>query len=818
MNRPFTQSLIILILGAPLAANPRATAGEDAAAEATGLFKTYCYDCHGDGARKGGLALDELLKPGKGEGRLEWESVWKIVRHEFMPPADADRPSDDERREMTRWIERQVFHVEASKPDPGRVTIRRLNRMEYHYTVRDLFGIELDLARELPPDDTAFGFDNIGDALTLSPALLETYLKLAEKVVESVVVTDGPRHPRVDLSPPQFKATAPDEKGRLQQTAQVELKHSGRYRVEVQFRLGDFRATTGDYLFQMTMGGTKLAEQVVSDGGEKTYVLAGEVELPAGTHALALSTEPTPPVAGGDRPRSLTLFPRAMVVGPLGSNIFDVPEPHRRIFFNGPAPEDPAARRAYAKSVIRRVADRAFRRPATDEAIERLADVALEGGSFEVGIARALTAILGSPRFFYRAELQAHPDDPAEVQPLDEYALASRLSYLLWLSLPDDELSRLAAEGRLRAELPGQLRRMLADPRSGRFFEDFAGQWLRTRNILHTPMTSRDSARVTPVRPAMKRETEMLFEYIAREGRDLVELLTADYTFLNEKLARHYGIDGVSGDEMRRVPLPPESHRQGVLTHGGLLISTSNPGRTSPVKRGVFVLENLLGKEVPPPPPNVAPLEDERRGGFRSRTLREQLAAHREQASCASCHNRFDPIGLALENFDQLGVFRERERNGQPVDATAKLVTGEAISGAAELGRALASRPEAFYRCVAEKLLTYALGRGLEPSDAPTLDAITARTKAEHGAFPAMLTAVVESAPFQSRRGDGGEAAAQARTARMQPPPPERRGAAGRSMVEAARRAAAGEQAKNQAEPEEAEAERPAGAEVEGRP
>lgn len=814
MRRLSAPALLAVWFGLALAATPRATAGEDADAQATGLFKTYCYDCHGDGARKGGLALDELLKPGRIEGRPEWESIWKIVRHEFMPPADADLPSDDERRAMTRWIERRAFHVDPSKPDPGRVTIRRLNRMEYHYTVRDLFGVDLDLARELPPDDTAFGFDNIGDALTLSPALLETYLKLAEKVVSQVVMTDGLRHPRIELAAARFKATEPDERGRVEQAARVELKHAGRYRAEVRFRLGDFRATTGDYLFRMSMGGTRLVEQVVSDGGEKTYVLGGEVELPVGTHVLALETEPTFPATEGRKPRSITLSPKATIVGPIGSNVFEIPESHRRIFFNGPAPEDPAARRAYAKAVVRRVADRAFRRPAADEAVERLADVVLEDGSFEAGVARALTAVLGSPRFFYRAELQAHPDDPAVIQPLDDYALASRLSYLLWLSFPDEELSRLAAEGRLRAELPAQLRRMLADEKSARFFEDFAGQWLRTRNILLAPMTSRDSARVTPVRPFMKRETEMLFESIAREGRDLVELLTADYTFLNEKLAKHYGIEGVVGDEMRRVPLPPESHRRGVLTHGGLLVSTSNPGRTSPVKRGVFVLENLLGKEVPPPPPNIAPLEDARKEGLRPRTLREQLAVHREQASCASCHNHFDPIGLALENYDQLGQFRERERNGEPVDATATLVTGESIRGAAELGRALASRPEAFYHCVAEKLLTYALGRGLEPSDAPAIDAITARTKSEQGKFSAMLTAVVESVPFQSRRGDDGEAAGRARMVRMQPPPLERRGAVGRSMAEAARRAAS----EGRAESAESGTEQAAGSGVGGRP
>src|SRR5581483_854561 len=357
-----------------------------------------------------------------------------------------------------------------------------------------------------------------------------------------------------------------------------------------------------------------------------------------------------------------------------------------------------------------------------------------------------------------RAELQPHPDDPAEVHPLDEYALASRLSYLLWLSLPDDELTGLAAKGQLRRNLPRQLKRMLADPRSERFFEDFAGQWLRTRNILLAPVSGRVQGVIDPIRPLLKRETDLLFEHVARRDRDLTELLTADYTFLNERLAAFYGIPGVTGDEMRRVPLPPESRRAGVLAHAGLLISTSNPNRTSPVKRGLFVLENLLGREVPPPPPAVGNLEDVRPAGKQPRTLREQLAAHREQKSCAACHAHFDPIGLALENFDNTGRWRDKERSGEPIDARSELLTGEKVAGAADLARVLASRKEVFYRCVTEKLLTYALGRGLEPADAVTVDRVTARLAAEGGRFSVLLAGIVGRPPFQTRRGDAGEA------------------------------------------------------------
>jgi hypothetical protein len=312
---------------------------------------------------------------------------------------------------------------------------------------------------------------------------------------------------------------------------------------------------------------------------------------------------------------------------------------------------------------------------------------------------------------------------------------------------------------------------MLADPKSGRFFEDFAGQWLRTRNILLTPVSGRVQRIVDPLRTVMKRETDMLFEYVARQDRDLAELLTADYTFLNERLAAFYGVPGVKGEEMRRVPLPPESHRAGVLTHASLLISTSNPNRTSPVKRGLFVLENLLGREVPPPPPAVPSLEDAKPAGREPKTLREQLAAHRRQRACAACHAHFDPIGLALENFDNVGRWRERERFGGPIDPKSELLSGEKVAGAADLARAMAARKEVFYRCLTEKFLTYALGRGLEPADAVTVDRVTARLAAEEGKFSVLLAAVVDSPPFQTRRGDAGEAAGPARVA---PPEPKR--------------------------------------------
>jgi hypothetical protein len=537
--------------------------------------------------------------------------------------------------------------------------------------------------------------------------------------------------------------------------------------------VGGWQEYGGEYELTVTLGGRAVVKKTISVGGNKTYTLSGEVRLARGSHELVVATVPVKADAFGKLAR-LPLSPRVVVTGPVGTGVYEYPESHTRVFFKGPAPPGARAKRAYARAILARVAARAFRRPAGDAILDRLTDMALSGKTFEAGVAQAVTAILASPRFYYRAELQPNPNDPATVHPLDEYALAARLSYLLWLSLPDDELTNLAAKGQLRKALPRQLKRMLADPKSERFFEDFAGQWLRTRNILLAPVSGRAQQTVDPLRAVMKRETDLLFEYVARQDRDLTELLTAGYTFLNERLASFYGVPGVKGQEMRRVQLPPGSRRAGVLTHASLLISTSNPNRTSPVKRGLFVLENLLGREVPPPPPAVASLEDARVGGKAPRTLREQLATHRQQKSCAACHAHFDPIGLALENFDNTGRWRDRER-GAPIDPTTKLLGGAEVSGAVDLARVLAARKEVFYRCVTEKLLTYALGRGLEPADTVTVDQITTRLAAEGGKFSVLLAAVVDSPPFQTRRGDAGETRDLRAPLRPASPPPEKR-------------------------------------------
>ncbi len=791
MNRRLIPAALCLLAAGMLPAREAKadTAGKPSSLDGVGaIFDQYCFDCHGDGEKKGNLSLEELLQAGDADAnRPPWQKAWKLLRHGFMPPADADPIPEKDRKTLTQWIEQQRLGVDYAHPDPGRVTIRRLNRMEYEFTVTDLFGVDLGsegdfssdvspgktrLRDMLPPDDTAFGFDNIGDFQTLSPALLEKYFNLAEFVVDQVIVQDGPHPPSRMLNPAELKITKAEDRKVTEHAISFEVPHDGVYRIDAQFNLGGWQEYGGAYDFAMKVDEIPVAAEPVENGGQKTYRPHGELQLTPGQHRLVFTTDATKPNWKGVY-NYLEMRPKLRVTGPLNAGFAEYPESHRRIFFRGDAPADPEARRAYAREIMQRVADRAFRRPTPNATLDRLTDLAMSSPQFERGVAEGLMAILTSPKFLFRAETQPQPDDPKAIHPLDEYALASRLSYLLWLSLPDEELRDLASRGQLREHLSDQLHRMLADPKSERFFEDFPGQWLRTRNALMATVGKTDDA-INPIRGAIKRETEMFFEDIARHDHDLLELVTADYTFVNGPLAKFYGIPGVEGDEFRKVTLSPESHRGGILTQASFLFPTSNPGRTSPVKRGLFVLENLLAIQPPPPPPSIPALEDAKANGVAPRTVREQLALHRSEKSCAACHAHFDPIGLVLENYDVVGRWRTSEK-GIPIEPDEKTVTGQTLHGLEDLKAMFVARKQKFYQCVTEKLLTYALGRGLEPSDAVTVDAIAENVAAEGGKFSTLLTAIVQSPPFQTRRGDDGSLKIAPRIAIPPTPPPDQR-------------------------------------------
>ncbi len=777
INPMVLASLFVVVTTAPVVG---AGSGLDFRRDIQPVLTEYCYDCHADGAKKGDLELDKHKSQSELLGdHKTWLAVWENLRAQMMPPAKKAQPSARQRENLMRWIERDIFKVDPDHPDPGRVTIRRLNRVEYGHTIRDLLGINFDANDEFPADDTGYGFDTIGDVLSISPLLMEKYLSVAEQIVAVAVPTTGPRPPTYRIEGRKFdnaktlKVSAewlPFENHLLVEH-RSKVPHAGRYRVQVEFRIGgSMEASIHTATLAVRANGKELERESLGWDNRKSIILSTDADLKAGDNTIGLEIIPGNMRDAGENPLRLAVK-EVSLQGPLDGKHLTYPKQYLRIFPDGPPPDDLEGRKAYARNVLGRIAGRAFRRPIDEPTLARLVDLAIAVDQqpdvmFEKGIGHAITAILASPRFLFRAEIQPEPNNPGNVVNVDEFALASRLSYFLWSSLPDEQLLELAGKGELRKNLRPQIDRMLADDKSGRFVGNFVGQWLQTRDVETVNIDprrilgTRDSSKANRVfnrnvRRAMREETEMMFGYLVRENRSALELLDSDYTFLNRDLAGFYGIDGVKNSRMEKVQLPADSHRGSLLTHASFLVVTSNPTRTSPVKRGLFILENLLGTPPPPAPPNVPQLEEITRSNRGKLTMREALAMHREKPLCASCHERFDPLGLALENFNALGQWRDEE-NGHPIQTDGQLITGEKFNSARELGRILATqRPTDFYRCLTEKLLTFAIGRGMEYYDTPTIDRIVEGMKNSNGEMRGLIYAVVESTPFQKRRGDG---------------------------------------------------------------
>lgn len=744
------------------------------------LLKKYCYDCHADGVSKGEVSLDEYtnLNSHLSNQKL-WLAVWQNLQSQMMPPAKKDQPTEAERRELTKFIEQDVFKLDPANPDPGRVTIRRLNREEYRNTIQDLFGVEFDVNEAFPADDTGYGFDTIGDVLNISPLLMEKYLDAAQEIVAKILARGEERIPTTYVGVDQFKSKA-DPKKTLKNlpfetnaafTATKDVKHPGPYKLTVDLEVqGSREATVHSATLVLKVDGKEIEKRGLGWDQRRNISVADEAMFTKGSHAIEIELIPGRPPEEGEN-KLHAVVNAVSLHGPLDRSVLERPKEYLKVFVDGPPPSDAKARRAYAEKILRRFATRAYRRVVDEPTLAKLVSIAERterepGMNFEKGIGEALTAILASPRFLFRAEIQPEPNNPAKVVPVDEFALASRLSYFLWSSLPDDELLALARDNKLRANLRQQVDRMLRDEKSRRFVRNFAGQWLQTRDVETLNFDARRILRLRrgeepdkyfngQIRRAMRQETEMLFGYLLQENRPMSELLTAEYTFLNDKLAEFYGLPAVKGGDMRKVSLAKESRRGGYLTHGSFLLVTSNPTRTSPVKRGLFVLDNLLGTPAPPAPPNVPELEETKRNADKILTMRQTMEIHREKALCASCHARMDPIGLALENFNALGKFRETEQ-GEPIDTAGELVTGEKFNNVQELVKVLTtSRKRDFYRCATEKLLTYATGRGVEYYDAPTIEKIVESLERDGGKTRTWIYGIVESAPFQMRRGDG---------------------------------------------------------------
>ncbi|HWY74233.1 MAG TPA: DUF1592 domain-containing protein [Verrucomicrobiae bacterium] len=818
-------AFLLAFAGASLAAEPPAAA--QFRTEIQPILTEYCYDCHADGANKGGVAFDELKTDDAILSNHElWAKVLKNVRSGLMPPAKKARPSDEERAKLVQWIKYDAFGIDPKNPDPGRVTVRRLNRVEYHNTIRDLMDVDYDTEVEFPADDTGYGFDNIGDVLTLPPMLLEKYIGAARSIIGQAVPTVSLIAPEQKIAGRNFRndgsgGSNSKHSGSLYlsyyQPASVsntfQVEHAGRYQLMLDIAASEkFVDDAFDYnrcRFVFKADGQELLRHEYGREGNRSLHYEFERNWQAGPHEMTFELEP---LTTNEQVRSLAIRVDSITVrGPDDTKIWVRP-PNYAKFFPKDVPGGAAERRAYARDLLRNFATRAYRRPVDDDTLDRLVGLAERfykqpHQTFEAGVAQAMVAVLASPRFLFREE-KTEPVPPGQTSAfVDEYALASRLSYFLWSSMPDAELFRLAGRGELRINLAAQVKRMLGDWKAEAITRNFTGQWLQARDIDNVPieakavlaledrpnpefetrrnrmreLRSKRDTEITPeekaelaklraeffksrqpradltgeIRYAMRRETEMYFANIVREDRSVLELIDSDYTFLNERLARHYGLTNlnVSGDEMRKVTLPPDCPRGGVLTMGTVLAVTSNPTRTSPVKRGLFVLDNILGIPPPPPPPNIPALEDAAKD-FKDHTptLRETLAAHRSNPLCSSCHNRMDPLGLAFENFNAMGMWRDKER-GQPIDSTGKLITGETFESVHELKHILATNHHLeFYRTLTEKMLTYALGRGLDYSDVETVDEIVDSLEKDHGRFSALLDGIIESAPFQKRR------------------------------------------------------------------
>jgi hypothetical protein len=787
---------------APAAATPAAAAFHR---DVEPIIEDYCYECHGDGARKGKVAFDELSDADLTARPDLWFAVLKNLRSNIMPLAGHERPTPHEADAIVRWIKYSAFGIQADDPDPGRVTLHRLNRGEYGRTIHALLGVDYPSEVELPPDDTGDGFDNLGDILSVSPLLIEKYLQAAQTIVSGVVPQSSRIVPVTTFTGRDFRDWGPEgnlgvvEDGddgtpafraaighplafrdAITVSRSVDVPCDARYRLSFHFEVrGPFNFDPGRCLLTVRIDGQPAYTQRI--GWQYRKQLFFDVAEPwtAARHAISIALEPLPPAelpAGlppseFDDPQHLEVrIVSVRIEGPFGSRWSVEPAGYRTFFPEGPPPPDPAARDRYARRILRDFASRAFRRPVDEATLARLAQLASgvetqPGGSFEQGISRAMMAILASPRFLFRLDVPDPADAGARYPRVDEYSLASRLSYFLWSSLPDDELIDLARQGLLRARLRQQVSRMLGDPRSAGFVRNFTGQWLQARDVEFVPINKRAVLGLGPpkglpriefdveTRRAMRAETESVFTYIMEGDRSVLELVDSDYTFLNEKLAKEYGIPGVVGKDMRLVRLPEGSLRGGVLTEGTVLTVTSNPTRTSPVKRGQFILQNILGTPAPPPPPNVPPLELTKAAfGGHDPTLREMLAEHRKNSLCSSCHGRMDPLGLALENFNALGEWRTADA-GQPIVTAGKLISGEAFQDVRGLKRIIThERRSDFYRCLTEKTLTYALGRSLAYGDVDAVDRIVDDLERSGGRFSSLLLGVIESAPFQKER------------------------------------------------------------------
>ncbi len=782
-----------------------------------------CFACHNEKLKTGNLNLEALQDNSQASQHPEiWERVLDKLTAGQMPPPGQPAPSKTEIAAVTHWIDDLLQRSGPNRAaDPGRVTARRLNRVEYHNTIRDLLGVAVHAADEFPVDDSGYGFDNIGDVLTVSPLLMEKYLTAAAKISKLAIYGETlPPKPTVlvRLMPKKGHETGVPPAGGLTLPFSMRGAMYGSFvfpadaEYEIRVRVANYRgqdpndlspeqlaqieARRKAFLARKKQGGgapkrvrrEPTAEELKAreDAARQAFppvqlvasldgrqILTGVVEgdvtfeysrgefiarvpVQAGEHFLRASF---PELADLDDPRS-NVNPDGRrklyvdytdIVGPFNPSAAP-PESYKRIFLCGHAPghHQPSCARPAVENLLRR----AYRRPVTKEEVDaKLRLVALaqkEGDAVEEGLRIALEAVLVSPHFLFR--LERDPPSATAAHLVTEHELASRLSYFLWASMPDEELRRLADQGRLRQPgvLEAQVRRMLKDPKGANLVDNFAAQWLQLRTLGRTkPDPDRFPVVDEELLDAMKRETQLFVSAVVQEDRSILDLIDAPFTFVNGPLAHHYGLKDVHGEEFQRVSLDGEQ-RGGLLTQASILTVSSYPTRTSPPVRGKWVLENLLGTPPPPPPPNVPPLEEAKLGN--TLTMRERMEQHRKDPACAPCHTVMDPIGFGLESYDAVGAWRTKD-GAVPIDTSGVLPGGRSFSGAKDLKQILRSQSDAFTRNVTEKLLTFALGRGLESYDRTAVDQIRRQVAANDNRFSTLVLGVVNSQPFQMRSG-----------------------------------------------------------------
>jgi mono/diheme cytochrome c family protein len=776
---------VALAVGAllPAAAQQVQNPTPTAATEHRTTLQLYCVGCHSGPTPFAGLNLEPLDFAKLEDNGAIWEKMIRKLRDRQMPPAGMPKPDDATMQALIKYIETGRDRLAEAKPNPGRTTLHRLNRTEYGNAIRDLLAIDIDVADLLPADDIGYGFDNIGDVLSVSPLLLERYLAVAGKISRQAVG---------DTSMPVSYHTHTVNHGlkqleRMNEAVPVgsrggaAVRHrfpvDGEYEISVALQRGKTEEYLGmdkerkldlrlddERLELFTIAANRRAGGLGYTGVAPDAHMKVRLSVKAGVHTLEATFLKDSVIDEGiiERQREdqvRTYFEGVgtiTVAGPYKVQGPGVTPARDKIFVCRPARGE---EQACAEKILSNLAHRAYRRPVDADDMSQLLGLYRQGAQgvgFEAGIRLALQKILASPDFIFRAEYDPQGAAPASVHRVSDVELASRLSFFLWSSIPDDELLAVAESGRLSdpSVLQAQVRRLLADERAQALVKNFSGQWLFLRNVERiSPDTVSFTTFDENLRQALGKETELVVESTLREDRSIVDLLTTDYTFLNQRLAEHYGIKGIYGNEFRRVALTDPA-RHGLLGQASILTVTSYPNRTAPTIRGKWVLQQLLGTPPPPPPPNVPSLKDD--ATTKNLTMRQRMELHRSNPTCAACHKMMDPLGFALENFDGLGGWRESTGTGEMIDSSGVLPDGTSFVGPAGLRDALMTKQDMFVETFTEQLLTYALGRGVEQYDYPVLRKITRDAASDNQRWSAIILGIVNSVPFQMRRVSDG--------------------------------------------------------------